>query len=146
MPIDYKKYAKNWKAISRFIRFLRAKNKCESCGIDNYAVGYRENGQFVPIKGNVYADLAGQGLHYPSLQPLTYKQAREIAFWENENEYQGRKHIVIVLTVAHLDHNIKNNSFFNLKALCQKCHNDYDKEYRKGNRSKRKRQTTLDFG
>jgi 5-methylcytosine-specific restriction endonuclease McrA len=42
----------------------------------------------------------------------------------------------VVLTVAHLDHNIKNNYFWNLKALCQRCHLSYDKEYHRINRWK----------
>ena len=33
---------------------------------------------------------------------------------------------VVVLTVMHLDHDIDNNSFFNLKAACQRCHFRYD--------------------
>lgn len=32
----------------------------------------------------------------------------------------------VVLTVAHLDHNKKNNRFWNLKALCQRCHLGHD--------------------
>lgn len=44
----------------------------------------------------------------------------------------------IVLTVAHLDHNIKNNDFSNLAALCQRCHNRLDIEDRKANRKKNK--------
>ncbi len=32
----------------------------------------------------------------------------------------------IILTIAHLDHDKKNNRFNNLKALCQRCHLDYD--------------------
>lgn len=36
MPIDYKLYHPNWKAISRRIRFERAQNKCEWCQAENY--------------------------------------------------------------------------------------------------------------
>lgn len=82
MPIDYSKYCKDWKLRSKFIRFYRAKNKCEICGAENY-------------KDKV------------------------------------------VLTTMHLDHDIKNNSLFNLVAGCQKCHNNYDTEYRKQNRTGR---------
>lgn len=32
----------------------------------------------------------------------------------------------VVLTVMHLDHDINNNSFFNLRAACQRCHLTYD--------------------
>lgn len=35
MPIDYKLYPPDWKAISRRIRFDRAQNRCEWCGAEN---------------------------------------------------------------------------------------------------------------
>jgi 5-methylcytosine-specific restriction endonuclease McrA len=36
------------------------------------------------------------------------------------------KLVVIVLTVAHLDHTPENCADDNLRAWCQKCHNSYD--------------------
>ena len=38
----------------------------------------------------------------------------------------GERAIVIVLTVAHLDHNPANNDPSNLAALCQRCHLRHD--------------------
>ena len=38
----------------------------------------------------------------------------------------GERATVIVLTVAHLDHNVSNNDDSNLVALCQRCHLTYD--------------------
>lgn len=73
MPIDYKEYHPKWSLISYLIRFIRAKNKCEECGAENYKP-----------------------------HPVT-----------------GSK---VILTVAHLDHTKTNNRFWNLKALCQRCH------------------------
>lgn len=35
-PENKHKYPPNWKAISRHIRFVRAHNKCEICGAENY--------------------------------------------------------------------------------------------------------------
>ena len=35
MPIDYKEYHPDWKAISLRIRTERAQNKCEWCGVAN---------------------------------------------------------------------------------------------------------------
>ena len=32
----------------------------------------------------------------------------------------------IVLTIAHLDHDTGNNEWYNLKAMCQRCHLAYD--------------------
>jgi len=37
---------------------------------------------------------------------------------------------IVVLTVAHLDHNPQNNKKENLKSACQRCHNIYDIEHR----------------
>ena len=41
------------------------------------------------------------------------------------------KDAYIVLTIAHLDHVPENCSDGNLRALCQKCHNGYDKDHRR---------------
>lgn len=35
MPIDYSEYPPNWHEISEYIRFVRAENKCETCGAVN---------------------------------------------------------------------------------------------------------------
>ena len=32
----------------------------------------------------------------------------------------------VMLTIAHLDHDIENNDPDNLRAWCQRCHNTYD--------------------
>lgn len=42
----------------------------------------------------------------------------------------------VVLTIAHLDHTPENSDPSNLKALCQRCHNRYDREHRVANRKK----------
>ena len=54
---------------------------------------------------------------------------------ENHIYREGSK---IVLTVAHLDHDAENHevSLERLKALCQKCHNNYDMPNRVKNRKK----------
>lgn len=36
MPIDYSEYHPSWKEISRFIRKIRAQDRCEWCGVINY--------------------------------------------------------------------------------------------------------------
>ena len=92
MPIrseNKNRYPKDWKLRSRFIRFYRAKNKCEWCDAENYAPH--------PTTGSY-----------------------------------------VVLTVAHLDHNPENSNFFNLVALCQRCHNKYDSKIRQKNRREKK--------
>lgn len=99
MPIDYSQYHPKWFLISRLTRFKRAKNKCEWCGVPNYELIYRdENGWHKAPEG-----------HYADAMAL-----------------DGTKFTKTVLTVAHIDHNKKNNRFDNLVALCQKCHLGHD--------------------
>jgi len=86
MPIDYKKYPSDWNDISSRIRFVRAQNRCEVCGAENYKPH--------PLTGNG-----------------------------------------VVLSVAHLNHDILDNRDENLKALCQCCHLDID---RNDNRKRKK--------
>jgi len=38
MPMDRSRYPKDWDAISRRIRFERAGNQCEWCGVANYTI------------------------------------------------------------------------------------------------------------
>ena len=85
MPINYKEYHPRWKAISRFIRHYRARNRCEWCGAEN---------------------------HQP--HPVTGSR--------------------VILTVAHIDQDKRNNSFFNLAALCQRCHLNRDRAHHIRNR------------
>jgi hypothetical protein len=40
----------------------------------------------------------------------------------------------VVLTVAHMDHDKTNNRFWNLKALCQRCHLKHDIKHHAFNR------------
>jgi hypothetical protein len=111
MPIkaeNKKLYPKNWKEIRQRI-LERAGNKCEFCGVENHAVGYRnEDGEFV----------------------------KSVGMQQEADELDGEKLFKIVLTVAHLDHDPTNCDPSNLRALCQKCHNNYDKEHRKQTRRK----------
>lgn len=49
---------------------------------------------------------------------------------------RGEKEVKVILTIAHLDHDPRNNDHGNLKALCQKCHNTYDAPFRTANRKR----------
>lgn len=103
MPIDYKEYHPKWKLISRLIRFVRAKNKCEECGVQNGDVGYRSR------DGVWHSWFLSPEFSYPQHSAICKKK-------------YGTYLKKIVLTVAHLDHDKTNNRFWNLKALCQRCH------------------------
>lgn len=52
----------------------------------------------------------------------------------------------VVLTVAHLDHTPENCDYDNLMAMCQKCHNNYDVDFRRGNRIRNERKALIEAG
>ena len=110
MPIDYKKYPKNWKSEIRPRILKRANNKCECCGLENYSLvhSFKENSKTV-WKDLSYGDFI-----------------RKLA-----------KTVKVVLTIAHLDHDETNHDVKDerLKAMCQLCHLRYDAE-EKANRRK----------
>lgn len=136
------RYPADWPAISQRIR-MRARGKCEQCGLPNYAVGYRdEDGRFVPAAGNGPQDFAGEGQQWPSGEPLSYAEALEFKQVNNDDgEYDGDGNhwIVIVLTVAHLNHDPSDCADENLAALCQQCHNRLDAPMRRAGIVERRR-------
>lgn len=114
MPIDYSKYHPEWKTRIRPEILKRAGNKCEFCGLENYSIGIRhKDGFFVAIEKSHQGDVDAED------------------FIE-----LGYRVIKIVLTIAHLDHDINNNDPDNLRALCQKCHLTLDKDLHKANRAR----------
>ena len=111
MPCDYSKYHPEWKERIRPDILRRANWKCEFCGVQSRAIGYREkDGTFVECD--------------------SYMQK-----WAIDH---GFKIIKIVLTIMHLDHDITNNEYTNLKSGCQRCHNKYDMPNRIKNRKFKK--------
>lgn len=46
------------------------------------------------------------------------------------------REVKIVLTIAHLNHDVTDNRPENLAALCQRCHNQHDVEFRAENRKR----------
>ena len=131
MPIDYKKYHPDWKTKIRPDILDRAKHCCEICNVPNY---------LCIIRGEWHGEKC-------------YQTDNGVIFRESDSknigeDYVGEVHptnkfIKIVLTVSHLDHDIDNNDYSNLKAMCQKCHLNYDKEHHRETRAKNKRQQKL---
>jgi hypothetical protein len=117
MPINYKHYPPNWKTEIRPAILKRAFNQCENCGVVNGVSGFRENGKFYPSWG--------------------LQQEADIE--------DGKKIITIVLTVAHLNHDIKDNRPENLKALCQKCHLSHDAGHHQQTRKYGKNQNQMEL-
>ena len=120
MPVNYRNYPDNWKTGIRPKILDRAGNRCEFCGIKNKSFGFRDS----------------EGVFHA----LDRVQMRRF-----EEQDEPPKIIQIVLTVAHLDHDVTNNDLMehggpalprpesNLRALCQKCHLNYDAEHHQRN-------------
>lgn len=126
---DKKLYPPYWKQFSEYIRFERAKNKCERCGAANGAIverGYLDDDRQFPVwsaNGNdAYHAATGEYLGCFRFTGLKL------------NRYSK-----IVLTVAHLDNRsgvCQCKRFFGFKcarpdhvlALCQSCHLSLDRE------------------
>jgi hypothetical protein len=105
-PENKVRYPKDWKQISERIRFKRADNRCEctgECGDEHHL----ESGNIIYGKKP-----------YPRCTARNYE----------EHPITGSK---VILTVAHLNHEIENCDDDNLKAMCQRCHNKMDAPMRR---------------
>lgn len=103
------RYPADWKLRSRFVRFYRAKNRCEWCGVPNGA--YRRRGTD------------------------DFRMSLKVAA---ANGWDASEISKVVLTVAHVhDHRPEASSLLNLAALCQRCHNRHDAKERASGRRER---------
>ena len=121
MPINYKEYPKNWKTEIRPSILDRANNCCEFCGVKNHAVIHR----------------FGKGINDFEYWP----EGMMSEVWSLEK----KKSTKIILTIAHLDNDKLNHNvnLDRLKALCQKCHLQYDIKHHVSNRLKNKHKNNL---
>jgi len=123
-------YPSNWDEIRKRI-LTRDKNCCYTCGLHDHSVGYRnQKGAFIPCSGNLVMEDYGHGWNPSTGYPLSFKEAKEMAAFQTMTDEFGYQYIVIVLTIAHLDHNPENCIDTNLASLCQRCHNIYDRPHR----------------
>lgn len=110
MTFRAERYPKEWKAIRAGV-LLRAANRCEQCLAPNGEVIARHaDGQtYMLERGEVFD--AETGAHVGLARGSEYWVARFVR---------------VVLTVAHLDHDERNNDATNLRALCQMHHLRHD--------------------
>ena len=86
---------------------------------ERYSPNWKEiRGEILQRAGNK-CEFCGVENHTLRLNPKTGKEAK------------------IVLTIAHLDHTPENNDPENLRALCQRCHNQHDAQHRAETRKAR---------
>jgi hypothetical protein len=131
-PENKSRYPANWVEIRTRI-LARAKHRCEweGCGVENRSWGYwLPTGRFQTVsKGKIVATYLPERRKNP--KPPTQLGVRD--------QYGERdvKVIEIVLTIAHLDHKPENCHPMNLRAWCQKHHNQYDAKMRARGRQER---------
>jgi 5-methylcytosine-specific restriction endonuclease McrA len=111
-PENKDRYPSNWKSEIRPQILARANNRCEFCGVQNHITGYWDGERFVKVNAEDWVQIEALS-------------------------YDGIKVIKIVLTIAHLDHTEENCDPDNLRALCQRCHNQYDASHRASGRKSR---------
>lgn len=122
MPVkDKSKYPKNWREI-RFRILERDKCRCKICGVVNGDIGYRDKKEkWHKIENSFQGDVDA-----------------------DDARRDGYRIIKIVLTIAHLDHDVSNNDDSNLAALCQLHHLRHDiKQHKKNSRETRDKKRGL---
>ncbi len=129
MPIskmNRHKYPPNWKAIRQTLlrraggdeKDPRKGAKCEQCDVPNYAVvTYRKHTRAVSKPFSSYTEAKAY-----------LEETKGRGDWISTIRIS-----VIVLTIAHLNHDPEDNRLENLRAWCQRCHLTYDLELHKRN-------------
>lgn len=121
-PENRDRYPEDWGEIRQEI-LQRAQYRCEwpGCGAKHHSVGrwvQKPTGYvFQPTCGSREHDRAGRGL-------LSMRHARSICAVDLSGEL-----LIIVLTIAHLDHTPENCAPENLRAWCQRHHLAYDHKH-----------------
>lgn len=157
MPFKREKYPSNWEEFSRFIRFERAENRCEKCGVPNYAIIHRTETDWD------YWELDESGIHDREVirGEHGYGASKEflhevISHELDKLDDDDPRPTVIMLTVAHLDRiedickcesqtGMKCAIESHVLALCQRCHLLYDIERHKFNRRRNQAEKVMDW-
>lgn len=131
-PENRARYPKDWPDISKAAK-ERAGWKCQHevagvrCGARQYSFGtwYRVGPGLFDF----------QPAHDINDVPATYSDARQLAaqwYWERQHLGSDRP-VVIVLTVAHLNHKPEDCRPDNLAVMCQRHHLAYDHDHHRAN-------------
>ena len=114
-PENRDRYPKDWPTIRQRI-LARARHRCEQegCTAVHRELGYWRDGAWVPLPR--------------ALREAGYERAGQIVACSDGPDI---KIIMIVLTIAHLDHQPENCADDNLRAWCQRHHLAYDAQHHK---------------
>lgn len=118
-------YGRVWRTVTRPRILARAGNQCEACEVPNSTDVTRIGGCWLEEKVTwaggvslIWHDVTGAIMDPPPA---------------------GKKRrIRVVLTIAHLNHTAGDDGDENLKAWCQWCHLNYDKQHHAETRGARK--------
>jgi len=135
MPIDYRRYPPDWKTSIRPRILARDEHRCKFCGLPDGSEGW-----WAP-SGTFYTpdNWAQDAIPPEDERALGEKMQRR------------PRPTRVVLTIAHLDHQLTDHSDANLAALCQRCHLNHDRDHTAPQRRAtrryggRRQQLPLDF-
>ena len=108
MPINYKRYPRDWKTRILPAIHARADHRCEECKVEQYATVWS-----LKVKAHRKGKTVYRRVWLMIDPKLPLNQCKPVR---------------VVLTVAHLDHDETNHKvpLERLKLLCQRCHLRYD--------------------
>lgn len=126
-----------WLEIRRQV-LARDGNACQTCRVQNRSTVMRgagaDSGTFMYWDRPVFS-----GTDMPFIDVGVYDEnTGDQVDVKLEGEFNWPKTTLIVLTIAHLDHDPTNNDLSNLAALCQLHHNRHDAKHRAATRRMRK--------
>jgi len=107
MPCDYSKYPANWKTEIRPRILARA-------------------GEVRNEAGEIIKEAECEWCKAPNHRYRLFIPGSTRIIYRGPNEVPTSKDVQIILTIAHLDHDLTNNDDENLAALCQGCHLKHD--------------------
>jgi hypothetical protein len=111
-------YVREWREISRKVRFERGGGVCQSCRRPHGAtIRCLPDGRWFDAERGTWRNGRGRTARWPDLIELA-----------------RIRHTRVVLAAAHLDHDPRNNRLRNLKSLCQRCHLIHDRPYHRAQR------------
>ena len=106
-------YSRDWREVSRTVRFVRAAGVCQSCGRPHGTkIRCLPDGRWFDAARGTWRNGRGRPTRWPDL--IETAQIR---------------YTRVILAAAHLDHDPRNNRLRNLKSLCQRCHIMHDRPY-----------------
>ncbi len=107
-------YPIDWPQLSALIRFERAQGRCEGCGRSHgRMICHLGDGRWWDPERAAWRDGTGRRI----------RGALEV-----EDLLVHVRTTRVVLATAHRDHDPTNNRPRNLRALCQRCHLQHDRE------------------